>query len=105
MSETVLVLNAGSSSLKFAAYNIEDLSVRLRGSVSRIGDGASFEVTGGDSAIEPPGASFRADGDHADHMRWLLNSIGDWLPETRVAALGHRVVHGGQAFSEPVRVD
>ncbi|WP_255560907.1 acetate/propionate family kinase [Mumia sp. zg.B53] len=102
--ETVLVVNAGSSSLK---YELRDASsgVRLgRGIVSRIGhDGTSlrYQVTGSDPVERPlPGASY-ADAIAAMFQRF--DEAGARLDG--LIGAGHRVVHGGTEFSTPVVVD
>jgi acetate kinase len=98
----VLVLNAGSSSLKFALL-AGDQSLG-RGQVDRIGVAGSrphAKVQRGGATLidsEIPAA------DHEQVLDWLL----DWLPAAqpgvRPAAVGHRVVHGGDAYTAPVRV-
>jgi acetate kinase len=44
-------------------------------------------------------------GDHASAAEWLLARITERLPDISLAAAGHRVVHGGAAFADPVRID
>ncbi|GIJ25994.1 acetate kinase [Micromonospora qiuiae] len=77
----VLVLNSGSSSVKYRLYDGEH--VLDRGIVERIG--------------EPGGGP----GDHAAAIRQILAG----LDLTRLAAVGHRVVHGGRRFTAPTLVD
>ncbi|WP_262852165.1 acetate/propionate family kinase [Mumia quercus] len=102
--ETVLVINAGSSSLK---YELRDATsgVRLgRGIVSRIGhDGTSlrYQVTGQEPAERPlPGATY-AEAIAAMFRRF--DEAGARLDG--LVGAGHRVVHGGTEFSAPVVVD
>ncbi|MGC4867793.1 acetate/propionate family kinase [Micromonospora sp. DT53] len=77
----VLVLNCGSSSVKWRRYDGD--RALDHGTVERIG--------------EPGGGP----ADHADAVRQVL----DGLDLTGLAAVGHRVVHGGRTFSAPVLVD
>ncbi|MFF5175494.1 acetate/propionate family kinase [Micromonospora sp. NPDC000089] len=77
----VLVLNCGSSSVKYRLYDGEE--VRAKGTVERVG--------------EPGGGP----ADHEAAVRQIL----DRLDLTGLAAVGHRVVHGGRRFSEPVLID
>ncbi|MFI6822031.1 acetate/propionate family kinase [Micromonospora sp. NPDC050187] len=77
----VLVLNCGSSSVKYRLYDGD--TVRDRGTVERIG--------------EPGGGP----ADHSGAVREILAG----LDLTGLVAVGHRVVHGGQRFTEPVRID
>ncbi|WP_446216731.1 acetate/propionate family kinase [Micromonospora sp. IBHARD004] len=81
MTERVLVLNCGSSSVKFRLYDGE--SVAGKGTVERVG--------------EPGGGP----DDHESAVREIL----DRLDLTGLTAVGHRVVHGGRRFSEPVLID
>ncbi|MET8064473.1 acetate/propionate family kinase [Micromonospora sp. NPDC005686] len=77
----ILVLNSGSSSVKYRLYDGDD--VLDKGTVERIGE---------------PG------GGPADHESAVREIIGR-LDLTGLAGVGHRVVHGGRKFSAPVRVD
>ncbi|MGE4652903.1 MAG: acetate kinase [Myxococcota bacterium] len=78
----VLALNCGSSSLKFAL----------------------LETASGDRLLE--GREELGEGAHAAALDWLLARL-DAAPEllAGIEAVGHRVVHGGEAFSAPVRID
>ncbi|WP_174536613.1 acetate/propionate family kinase [Micromonospora chalcea] len=77
----ILVLNSGSSSVKYRLYDGDD--ILDKGTVERIGE---------------PG------GGPADHESAVREIIGR-LDLTGLAGVGHRVVHGGRKFSEPVRID
>jgi len=100
----ILTVNGGSSSLKFALFDGDDgLRRRLAGRIERIGLGGAFLV-GGDEGGERERREIEA----PDHGRAVASLI-DWL-EARgalatVAALGHRVVHGGPRFTRPTPVD
>ena len=86
----VLVLNAGSSSLKYQLLLPEKGEVQARGLVERIGE------SGSDVA------------DHAAALRSMAERLrhdGIVLDEVPLRAVGHRVVHGGPDFSEPVVID
>ncbi|GAB3068332.1 acetate kinase [Intrasporangium mesophilum] len=88
--DPVLVLNAGSSSLKYQLVVPETAEVRASGLVERIGESGS---------------------DVADHaaalatMRARLREQGVDLAKVPLRAVGHRVVHGGPDFSAPVVID
>ncbi|HEX7743934.1 MAG TPA: acetate kinase [Micromonosporaceae bacterium] len=77
----VLVINSGSSSVKYRLY--EDTTVLDSGKIERIGE---------------------AGGGPADHDA-ALSAVLDRLDLTGLAAVGHRVVHGGVDFTEPTLVD
>ena len=79
----VLVLNAGSSSLKWELFATPELASLKSGAVGRIGE---------------PGSPVP---DHAAALRTVFAELGDVRPD----AVGHRVVHGGEFFTGPVRVD
>jgi len=100
-SDTILVLNAGSSSLKFALFDVPDATradprLRLRGQIEGIGRTPRFGLEcGGDTVPAPPAEQVAAVADHDGALAVLL----DWLDRAtaggRLVAAGHRVVHGG----------
>lgn len=94
---TVLVLNTGSSSIKFAAYQGPELV--LRGGLGGIGQGRAVlkmaQDFAGFGALEVP------EGEGLE--RWLLGQLQQLFPD--VVAVGHRIVHGGRKFSVPVVLD
>lgn len=93
----VLTLNAGSSSLKFAVYGAGDSPV-AEGLVDRIGD-AQARLTLTRDGVQAPAAEGPL-ATHADAVARVLDS----LPGLALKAIGHRVVHGGPDFAEPVCV-
>ncbi len=106
MTKRILVINAGSSSLKFAAYAADrEPRLELKGQLSGIGQGeARLAVAdAGGRALDWGKAD--ALGHHSDALKLLIARLEiaarpqDWL------GAGHRVVHGGTRFSTPVRVD
>jgi acetate kinase len=103
MTGTILVLNAGSSSLKFALFAADRLTIQLRGGLSGLGRNACLSVTGPmadrvASAAPPDPACGQAEA-----VAWLVATLGR-LPDLVPLAAGHRVVHGGADFTGPVRV-
>ena len=105
---TVLVVNAGSSSLKIDLLNAETGAVLAAGQVERIGAVSSlagFSLGG----AKPERISLQAP-DHGaalahllDRMREADGPAGDVLPE--IEAVGHRVVHGGEQFAASALID
>jgi acetate kinase len=84
----VLVLNTGSSSVKYQLFDMSDRSVAAAGLVERIGEG------------DVP--------DHKAGIQLALDGIRDRgvnLDDIELAGVGHRVVHGGNEFREPVLID
>ncbi|HXZ59965.1 MAG TPA: acetate/propionate family kinase [Steroidobacteraceae bacterium] len=107
MDELALVLNAGSSSLKFAVFQTvaqEPWPVLARGQVEGIATTPRMSARDGAGAViatPPPGEEVK-DG------RTALAHVSEWLRATfggaRVVGVGHRVVHGGARHSGPVKV-
>ena len=108
--KSLLIINAGSSSLKFAVFNLpltEDSPSVFRGQVDGIGAEAKFVVKDIDDnkildTIIPQSANSDLETEH----QAALDSLFSWLDGQHVelAAVGHRVVHGGTQFSAPVQV-
>src|ERR1700751_1206526 len=103
MSDYALVLNAGSSSLKFCVFGRPDNDWRLesRGQVEGIGSSPRLRVKDGDGrtiANETPVSQVRDGRDAIEVVAaWLKQSYGGG----RVLGVGHRVVHGGAKFAGP----
>lgn len=94
----LLVLNAGSSSVKFGLYTDDPVPAEvLRGQVDGLGATAKLVVAG---ETTPLG---RTDAEHA--LPVVFGALGRHLHGHRVAAVGHRIVHGGPRFAAPVVLD
>ncbi len=104
MADALLVLNAGSSSLKFSLYAADPLDVRLRGLFENIGASAHFQATDGRETVLDD-RKWEGPLTHAAALEFLLDFLPRAAAYDRLAAVGHRVVHGGQDFPGPVRVD
>ena len=100
--DLVLVLNAGSSSLKFALFENAAPPVQTAaGAIDRIGSGqASFTLKG----PKPEQAEVRAT-NHVSGLEYLLERLSKTIGTSTFRAVGHRVVHGGARYREPQRVD
>ncbi len=106
---SILTLNAGSSSLKFALFGLIDVhqGQLIGGQIASDGSGAHFMVRdcAGDVLADrryamPDGA---IDADRAIEI--LLGWLSTAVPKLHLSAVGHRVVHGGSDFSRPVVLD
>jgi acetate kinase len=99
VADTVLALNCGSSSVKFAGFAADRDDALFRGQVEGLGPGltASFNLAGADAPPLPDGVET-----HADVIAFLLETV---IADRRIAAVGHRVVHGGTVFDGPVAID
>ncbi|MCV9386938.1 acetate/propionate family kinase [Reichenbachiella ulvae] len=103
----ILVLNSGSSSLKFQLFNMPEGEVLCAGLVEKIGEKeGNLEITAGEEsiAIQAPFS------DHKDALNQVAKSLMDpklaiiSSPE-EIDAVGHRVVHGGESFSATTLID
>ncbi|HYQ46633.1 MAG TPA: acetate kinase [Polyangiaceae bacterium] len=95
-SGAILVLNSGSSSLKFAVVEPDSGSLIAHGIAERLGTSEpTFRFASKPERALGQGAA------HAEALRALL----DELAGVSIAAVGHRVVHGGEAFSDSVVLD
>lgn len=106
MSDNVLVINAGSSSLKYSLVDAGTGEALATGLVERIGESSGVVTHTG-----PDGEAHRAERrveSHEDALRDAIAAFEDYGPsleDTDIEAVGHRVVHGGARFADPVPVD
>ena len=109
MTDIVIAVNSGSSSLKFAAYPAADDTSPpiIRGKVSGIGRRPELFASDGNDAIEATGAlrDIPYDATHDWIITELLERLQSRFSDLNPVAVGHRVVHGGRDFTEPVIVD
>jgi acetate kinase len=104
----ILVLNCGSSSVKFRLFEMENEDLMAAGLVERIGSrdaGFLYRVPGRDDHRVKVEAA-----DHSQAIDLILKTLSD--PEGGVVsdihdihAIGHRVVHGAETFTEPALID
>ena len=104
----VLVLNCGSSSLKYQVFNMADESVLAKGLVERIGiDGARIKhvKTGLDPVVANAAIPNHKKAIKLVLERLLDEKVGVISSLDELGAAGHRVVHGGDRFATSVKVD
>lgn len=103
----ILVINAGSSSLKYQLINMTSSDVLAKGLCERIGiEGSRLQHTpaGGEKVIlEKPMKS------HADAIQMVIDALidpahGVISDMAEISAVGHRVVHGGEKFNASIRI-
>ncbi len=105
MTSAILVLNSGSSSLKFAVY---ESSVELRpilgGQVEGIGTAPRFQVRdAGDTVLVSEAWSpLTTEAGHRRALRNFLEWLGREYADIHLVAAGHRIVHGGDRYAEPI---
>ncbi|MEH6603763.1 MAG: acetate kinase [Halomonas aquamarina] len=99
MNAPVLVINCGSSSIKYALIDADPQAPRLAGLAERLGS-SDARLKGKDSA----GESFTQplpNADHADALNAILQRLEGRVP----GAVGHRIVHGGEHFTQAALID
>ncbi|MBB3331356.1 acetate kinase [Halomonas campaniensis] len=99
MNDPVLVINCGSSSIKYALVSADPDQPRLAGLVERLGS-SDARLAG----IDSRGERFQRTLAGAGHVQ-ALEAILDSLEGHRPVAVGHRVVHGGERFTRAARID
>ncbi len=105
----ILVINAGSSSLKYQLIDMDNMKVMAKGLCERIGiDGSNLQhknlIADKQVKIEKPMK------DHADAIQMVIDALVDAdygviASMDEIGAVGHRVVHGGEYFSDSVVID
>jgi acetate kinase len=109
MSDAILVLNAGSSSLKFTVFLVGNgggLEAKLSGNLEELYGRARFRATDvGGAIVGRHDWSEDAPPEHHGALEFLFEWLQSTASGTPLAAVGHRVVHGGAEYAAPVRVD
>ena len=109
MIEAILVLNAGSSSIKFALYPVEFEPGKpsIHGKIESIGRAPKFRATNAQGHEMEKGIFSAIDISSRHDL--LTTQLLDWLEQYgddhNITAVGHRIVHGGRDFSAPVCID
>ncbi len=102
MNPTILVINCGSSSLKFAVIDTVNERVILNGLADGMGQPeASLTVQQGDERVTTP----LPHPDHGAAMQGLIASLTQRGLMASISAVGHRVVHGGESFKTSALID
>ena len=104
----ILVLNSGSSSIKYQLFNMEDENVLMKGVVERIGIDDSFLEFENEA-----GEEFKIESEIPDHSKGIELVIDSLLDDANgvlnsmdeITAVGHRVVHGGEKFANSTLID
>lgn len=106
MTDAIVVLNAGSSSLKFSLFALDRdaLALQMRGQLEGLATAPRF-IAQDAAATTIAERTWPAPLDHAGAIDHLLLFLQGHLGAQRLVAAGHRVVHGGIAFDRPVRID
>jgi acetate kinase len=106
LSDFLLIVNAGSSSIKFSVYEVSSggpsLALRYRGQVDGLGASPRFTARGADGDDAAPTEALRPGATHDDALEKIFEWIEARTTGAEVIAAGHRVVHGGVRYSAPV---
>ena len=110
VGEAVLVLNAGSSSIKVELFAIVDgrPEPRISGQVEGLGAAPRATARDAAGALLVDRTWHDGEGGPASHdaaLAIIIDGLDRLAPGVRVVAVGHRVVHGGPDFAAPVAVD
>ena len=103
----ILVINSGSSSIKFQLIEMPEESVLANGMVERIGlDGSKIQLKVNDEEFE----ELRSIKNHEQGLEMVAGillepTVGLLKDADEIDAVGHRVVHGGSSFSKTVLID
>jgi acetate kinase len=107
-NDAIAVINAGSSSIKFSLFAQEgdDLALKLRGQVEGIHTAPRFTAksASGETVATHAWGEGTALG-HDGALEHIVAFVRDRLEGLHLAGIGHRVVHGGLRYAQPVRVD
>jgi acetate kinase len=103
----VLVINTGSSSIKYQLYRMPEAEVLARGVLERIGEEQSTLTHRHDGETQHIASKIK---DHKDGLELISNTLVDkeiGVIDTisEIGAVGHRVVHGGEEFTGSVLID
>jgi acetate kinase len=104
----IVVINAGSSSVKFAAYQLPAHLERLgdpllAGELSGLGGSPRLRINGEHGQIDQA-VSVSLSDSHAAGLSLVLDTVAEAVEGAAIAAVGHRVVHGGEAFTGPADI-
>ncbi|TIN21709.1 MAG: acetate kinase, partial [Mesorhizobium sp.] len=106
MTDAILVLNGGSSSLKFAVFDASaELAVLLRGNISSLGQHPRLHVAAAAGSPEIDSRLGDAPIDVAKAFATVASLLADRDLLRRIDRVGHRIVHGGRDFTEATLLD
>jgi acetate kinase len=108
MSEAILVLNAGSSSIKFSVFLVRNghLEPGARGQIEGLHTKAHFVSKAPDGALKTEKRWLdKAQPGHDGALDHLIGYLRSELSDDHLVGIGHRVVHGGMTYMSPVRLD
>jgi acetate kinase len=107
VADCILTVNAGSSSLKFALFTRDELSCLAIGQIEGLGGDPRLTLRNGagEKMLVDELEGDAAVKSHGEGLALVLAVLSHRFPDTRVAAVGHRVVHGGMRHARPAALD
>ena len=107
MADAIAVLNAGSSSIKFSLFvtRASELELELHGQVEGIYTKPHFTAKRHDGSTAERSWDEGTSLGHDGSLDYLIPFLHKELEHDHLIGVGHRIVHGGPEFKEPVRVD
>ena len=110
MNKYLLVINAGSSSIKFAIYQIDtsltELTANATGQIEGIGNQPNLTINSFEGLLlVNRKLSVNEVHDHTSAITLMLDWLRNYLADGTLLAVGHRVVHGGQLYSTPILIN
>ncbi len=106
MADAILTINAGSSSIKFALFELKDgLTRTAEGQAENIGAAPHLRIKSAGAVVLDRNWPDHAPLNHEDLLSEVLNWVDTHLGDAELVAAGHRIVHGGKSFTEPLLLD
>ena len=105
MPDCIAVINAGSSSIKFALYAVRGEPLLFRGQIESIGIEPRLTVRDATGATAREQTWSSVGFDHRIATQEIVRVSNELLSGSKVVAVGHRVVHGGMKYSAPLHID
>jgi acetate kinase len=103
MGKCIIVVNAGSSSIKFSIFDAHDpYKLYAKGGITNVTQMPQFKV------MDAQGIILHQEIYSTKGYEFSVNQLFKWIKEShfgQIVAIGHRVVHGGDRFFEPVMID
>lgn len=97
--KSILTVNGGSSSIKLILFTIDSLQSTLEVTISNIGQPSGLLTI--HRPPESPTIQSLHDNNYKEAISVLLDNVADQIELKNLAAIGHRIVHGGQTFDKP----
>ncbi|MEW5423175.1 acetate/propionate family kinase [Amorphus sp. 3PC139-8] len=106
MTDLILTINAGSSSIKFSLFTMAAATEVIRGQIDGLGVHPRLVAReGSEKVVDQTYPDGTGPADHAAALKSILALLQERHPDQQVTAVGHRIVHGGPDFKDSVRLD